>query len=258
LCAIFTEERDDIRRTSFGKEALLNTRELQRSMYELRDSSVAQRVTLAGIAAVLVALVRWLLLGNGIHTAGRWFGWTWQAGDPVRRICIATALSIYYVRILFTEFVFLKRGVSWTEVFTIVPWMFCIYILLAAAGGLNTHAMGITGGSGVALFVAGSWMNSWSEYTRHVWKERPGNRGRLYTGGLFRFSRHPNYLGDLTSFSGLCLISEAWVTALIPLTMLAGFVLVSIPVLDSHLGERYGSEFKEYAKRTSKLIPFVY
>jgi steroid 5-alpha reductase family enzyme len=76
-------------------------------------------------------------------------------------------------------------------------------------------------------------MNSWSEYTRHVWKERPENRGRLYTGSLFRFSRHPNYLGDLTSFSGLCLISGAWVTALIQLMMLAGFVFVNIPVLDS-------------------------
>lgn len=40
--------------------------------------------------------------------------------------------------------------------------------------------------------------------------------------------------------------------------MLAGFVFVNIPVLDSHLGERYGPEFEEYASRTSKLIPFVY
>jgi len=192
-----------------GKETLLNTRELQRSMYELRGPSGAQRLALAGFAAVWVALVWCLLFGAGIHTAGRWFGWTWEPGDLVRRICIATALTIYYVRILFTEFVFLKRGVSWTEVFTIVPWMFCVYILLAAAGGLNARALGVTGGSGVVLFVAGSWMNSWSEYTRHVWKERPENRGRLYTGSLFRFSRHPNYLGDLTSFSGLCLISGA-------------------------------------------------
>ncbi len=236
----------------------MNVHELQHSMYELRGPYRAQRLALAGFGAVWVALVWWLLFGAGIHTAGRWFGWTWEPGDLVRRICIATALTIYYVRILFTEFVFLKRGMSWSEAFTIVPWMLCIYILLAATGGRNAGTLGVSGGSGVVLFVAGSWMNSWSEYRRHAWKERPESRGRLYTGSLFRFSRHPNYLGDLTSFSGLCLISGAWVTAVIPLMMLAGFVFVNIPVLDSHLRERYGAEFGEYASRTRKLIPFVY
>jgi protein-S-isoprenylcysteine O-methyltransferase Ste14 len=54
------------------------------------------------------------------------------------------------------------------------------------------------------------------------------------------------------------MISGAWVTALIPLAMLAGFVFANIPALDSHLRERYGAEFDAYARRTKKLIPFVY
>ena len=101
-------------------------------------------------------------------------------------------------------------------------------------------------------------MNSYSEYARHVWKRQPENRGHLCTEGLFRYSRHPNYLGDLISFSGLCLISGAWVTAAVPLLMLCGFVFVNIPVLDSHLHDRYGDAFDEYARRTRKLVPFVY
>jgi steroid 5-alpha reductase family enzyme len=101
-------------------------------------------------------------------------------------------------------------------------------------------------------------MNSYAEYARSVWKQRPENRGRLYTAGLFQYSRHPNYLGDLLSFSGLCMISGAWVTAVIPLLMLAGFVFVNIPVLDGHLREHYSSAFDEYARHTRKLIPFVY
>ena len=101
-------------------------------------------------------------------------------------------------------------------------------------------------------------MNSYAEYARHVWKQWPQNHGQLYTQGLFRFSRHPNYLGDLISFTGLCLISRAWVTALVPVLMLAGFVFVNIPVLDSHLHDHYGSAFDAYASRTPKLIPYVY
>jgi protein-S-isoprenylcysteine O-methyltransferase Ste14 len=47
-------------------------------------------------------------------------------------------------------------------------------------------------------------------------------------------------------------------TAVIPLLMLLGFVFVNVPVLDAHLHDHYGAEFDEYARRTRKLIPFLY
>ncbi len=81
-------------------------------MYELRDPSRAPRLTLAGLAGVSVMLAWWLLLGPGLKIAGTRFGWIGKPGDEIRRICLATGFSIYYIRILFTEFVFLKRGVS--------------------------------------------------------------------------------------------------------------------------------------------------
>ena len=89
-------------------------------------------------------------------------------------------------------------------------------------------------------------------------EQRPENRCRLYTLGLFRYSRHPNYLGDLVSFSGLCLVAGSAITAVIPALMLAGFVFVNIPVLDAHLHTKYGTAFEEYARQTRKLIPFLY
>jgi protein-S-isoprenylcysteine O-methyltransferase Ste14 len=226
--------------------------------YELRDSSMAQRMVLAGIVGGFVAAAWWMLLGSGIGIAGEWFGRIWTPGDPSRRDCLAVALSIYYIRLLFTEFVFLKRGVIWSEALTVAAWISCIYLLLTISGGTNSRVMGVATGVGVSLFVVGSWMNSYAEYTRHMWKRQPENRKRLYTLGLFRYSRHPNYLGDLISFSGLCLISGSWITVIIPAIMLVGFVFASIPMLDSHLRERYGLEFEEYARRTRKLIPFVY
>lgn len=236
----------------------MRKRELQRSMYELRGACVAQRITLAALAGAWIVFAWWLLLGGGIETAREWFGWIGRPGNELRRVLLAAGFSIYYVRVLFTVFVFLKRGVSWSEAFTIAGWLLCIVMLLGIAGGTNSSAVGQIDVFGAVLFVVGSWMNSYSEYARHVWKQQPENRGHLYTEGLFRYSRHPNYLGDLISFSGLCLISGAWVTAAVPLLMLCGFVFVNIPVLDSHLHDRYGDAFDEYARRTRKLIPFVY
>jgi protein-S-isoprenylcysteine O-methyltransferase Ste14 len=236
----------------------MNTRELQRSMYELEEPSQLQRLTLAVFLFLWVVLAWWVLFGGGVSTLYHWFGGTAELADPIRRMCLAVALSVYFVRILFTEFVFLKRGIAWSEVFTIAPWTLIIYLLLALAGGANQDPFQLAGVLGIFLFVIGSWANSYSEYSRYRWKQQPSNQGHLYTLRLFRYSRHPNYFGDLLSFTGLCLISGNWLTAIVPVLMLAGFVFVNIPVLDSHLRDKYGVEFVQYAERTRKLIPFIY
>lgn len=236
----------------------MDRRELQRSIYEVHGPCIAQRITLAAFVAAWVVVAWWLLTGGGIETVGSWFGFAWRARGFTRQVLPGAAFSIYFVRILFTEFVFLKRGVSWSEVFTIALWVLAIYVFLAMVGGRDASGFGAAGGMGVLLFIVGSWMNSYADYARNEWKQRVENRGRLYTLGLFRYSRHPNYLGDLISFSGLCLMAGAWITAVIPALMLAGFVFANIPVLDAHLRVRYGAEFDAYAERTAKLIPFVY
>lgn len=236
----------------------MNTRDLQQSMYERTGSSVPQRLVLSAICGMWIVLAWWLLAAGGLGMLGTWVGRPVLPGDEWRRFCIAGAFSIYYVRILFTQFVFLKRAVGWSEVFSIAPWLLFIILLVGIAGGRNPVRLGAAAWFGVALFVIGSWINSWAEFTRHRWKLRPQNRGKLYTDGLFRYTRHPNYFGDLVSFSGICLISGAWVTVLIPMVMLAGFVFVNVPVLDGHLHDHYGQAFDDYARRTRKLIPFVY
>lgn len=231
---------------------------LQQNMYELRDPSTAQRFTLVALIGACAVLAWWLLWGGGIAAAGACFGWSWKSGDALRRAFLAVALSIYFIRLLFTQFVFLKRGISWAEVFTIAPWVLFIYLLLAIMGGTNPATLGLAGAVGTILFLLGSWVNSYAEYQRNAWKQQAENRGKLYTLGLFRYTRHPNYFGDLLSFSGLCLIAGRWVTAIIPALMLSGFVFVNVPALDAHLGDRYGIAFEEYARKTRKLIPFLY
>ncbi len=230
----------------------------RKDIYAVRGSCVAHRTFLTVAIGLCVAVAWWLLLGGGIPAIGASVGWTWSLGSEARRLCLAIALSIYFVRLLFTQFVFLRRAVSWSETGMIAPWILCIYLLLSFAGGTNPNPPGTASAAGVLLFLMGSWMNSHAEYARHNWKQLAENRGRLYTLGLFRYSRHPNYLGDLISFSGLCLIAGRWITVVVPLMMLCGFVFANIPMLDAHLHDHYGAAFDEYAGRTRKLIPFVY
>lgn len=236
----------------------MRTKSNRRDIYAVYGSSTPQRMAMTATIAACVALAWWLLLSRGLESVSGWLGRSWSPGDGPRRVCLAVMLSVYFVRLLFTQFVFLKRAVTWNEAAMIAPWVWFIYLLLSIAGGANPAPFGVAAAAGVVLFLLGSWMNSSAEYARHVWKQIPENHGRLYTLGLFRYSRHPNYLGDLLSFSGLSLVAGRWVTAVIPLIMLAGFIFANIPMLDAHLHDRYGAAFDEYAARTRKLIPFVY
>jgi len=226
--------------------------ERQRGMYELTGASMPQRSALAVLAGLVVLFAWWFVAGSGLGTLAVAIHHAARSGDPQRRLWLAV------VRILFTEFVFLRRGVSWNEVFMIAAWLLIIVLILGSAAGMNSAPLGASAWVAVGLFLFGSWMNSWAEFTRHRWKLRQENRGLLYTGGLFRYSRHPNYLGDVISFSGLCLFSGRWFTIVVPLLMLVGFVFVNIPMLDAHLHDHYGAAFDDYAAHTRKLIPFLY
>jgi steroid 5-alpha reductase family enzyme len=218
----------------------------------------AQRIALVCSVALWVVLTWWLLFYGGLGIIGASFGRAWSSGNILRRDCLGAAFAIYCIRLVFTTFVFLKRHITFGEVSVVSLWVLLIFMVMAIAGGTNPAPIGPTAILGIALFLFGSWMNSFSEYQRHRWKQQPGNRGKLYTHGLFHFSRHPNYLGDVILFSGLALIAGAWLTTIIPAIMLAGFVFANIPKLDAHLHDHYGDAFDEYARHTPKLIPFLY
>ena len=90
-------------------------------------------------------------------------------------------------------------------------------------------------------------------------KRRPENRGRLMTGGLFRYSRHPNYFGEMLVWWGLGLIAFAGSGALAafvgPLVLTVLLLKVSgVAMLDAHLAASKPG-YSDWAARTSALIP---
>ena len=89
-------------------------------------------------------------------------------------------------------------------------------------------------------------------------KKKIENKGRLYTKGLFKYSMHINYFGDIVLFTGLALIAHSFSLLFIPLVMALNFIFFIIPRLDKYLEKKYGDEFIEYAQRTKKFIPLVY
>jgi protein-S-isoprenylcysteine O-methyltransferase Ste14 len=205
-----------------------------------------------------VGFVAWLLIGGGLEGVQAWWGKDWPLALAARRWLLLGCALVYFLRVVVTAFYLLKRKMGWGEGVLIGVWIAAIHILFASLGGADPHALGPMDLAAMLLYVFGSFLNTGSELQRKWWKERPENKGRLYTGGLFHYSQHINYFGDELLFTGYALITGSAWALLVPLLMLAGFVFFNIPELDKHLRAHYGAEFEEYARRTRRFVPFVY
>ena len=218
-------------------------------MYGSYAPSKAQKHLLTAMHFVALVLAAWLIFG---------FGENWRGQGEARRFLMLACLFIYFVRLRLTTYVFIKRTMEWGEVVIISFWILIFSVFYAAPVRHSSWSFDWVDAVGIFLFVAGSFLNSYSEYQRMKWKNRPENKGHLYQAGLFRYSRHINYFGDVVSFTGISIISRSWFTAWIPVAMLLGFVIVNVPMLDKYLAEKYALEWPEYASRTKRFVPFVY
>jgi steroid 5-alpha reductase family enzyme len=87
----------------------------------------------------------------------------------------------------------------------------------------------------------------------------PGHRGQVATVGLWRWVRHPNYLGEITFWWGLWLFGLAgdprwWWSAVGPLAMVVLFVFASVPLMDRRsLARRPG--YAEHMRAVPALLP---
>lgn len=228
------------------------------AIYRDKSPSLRSKATLACTHLLIVAIVVWLLLGNGISILERLFGATVRLAPEVRRETLVIAAALYFFRTLATIFIFMKRRMPWSEVATIALWVFAIDLLFAYFGGRNEAPFGGMGIAGAAFILAGSAINTVSELQRHVWKQRPENSGHLYTGGLFGFARHINYFGDEVLFTGWALMTGQAALLAVPAIMACGFVFINIPAQDRYLEARYGDEYRSFARKVKRFIPYVY
>lgn len=80
----------------------------------------------------------------------------------------------------------------------------------------------------------------------------------LVTRGPYQYLRHPSYTGVLLAFVGLGLALGNWLALAALLVPIVTALLVRIRVEERALSERFGDAWGEHAKRTWRLVPFVW
>ena len=115
---------------------------------------------------------------------------------------------------------------------------------------LDVLALVITAGAILVELVADEQMRAFA---------RSKERGAIMDRGLWAWSRHPNYFGELGFWWGLWLFGIAaapgwWWTIVGPLAMTAMFLFASIPMLDERSAERRPG-YAEHMRRVSALLP---
>ena len=113
---------------------------------------------------------------------------------------------------------------------------------------------------GVVVWLVGFVFESVGDYQLTRFLKDPSNYGHVLQTGLWKYSRHPNYFGEITQWWGIWLMALStpggWLTVLGPLTITFLITKVSgIPMLEAK--QMQNPAFREYAARTPVLIPWL-
>jgi len=146
---------------------------------------------------------------------------------------------------------------------TLVVWIVMLpFSLFLTSSSVKTSL--ITSVSGIVLFAAGLLIEGVSDQQKFSYKNDTANEGHWMDQGLWKFSRHPNYFGEILLWWGLFIIVTPqlkgfeWLTILGPVTITLFLLFVSgIPLLEKSAEKKYGNnpDYKNYRESTSLLIP---
>ncbi|PVH97330.1 hypothetical protein DM02DRAFT_616545 [Periconia macrospinosa] len=114
--------------------------------------------------------------------------------------------------------------------------------------------------AGGALYVTGILTELVAEVQRKRFKADPKNKGKVYSGGLWRFARHINYGGYSIWRAGYALAGGGWgLGALVGAFFFWDFSSRAVPILTEYCQKRYGQAWEDFEKQTPyRLIPGIY
>lgn len=154
----------------------------------------------------------------------------------------------------------------------LVPWtiqglwvfltMIVVLVINSQAG--SAPEMGAWDVVGLSIWLLGFGVEVIADNQKSAFNKDPDNQGKWIDSGLWSYSRHPNYLGEILLWTGIAcfgvpcftgLERVAWISPVFVFLLLTK--LSGIPILDKRALEKWGDdeEYQTYRKNTPALLP---
>ena len=122
-----------------------------------------------------------------------------------------------------------------------------------------SSGFGVIAWIGVTLWAIGNIGTIVSDYQLARWRADPANEGKTARGGLWGWSRHPNYFFEWVNWCGNALVAttapQGWIAWIVPAGLLfLLFRVTGIPATEAE-ALRSRTDYAEYQRTTSAFVP---
>ncbi len=118
---------------------------------------------------------------------------------------------------------------------------------------------------GIIIWLIGLVIEAVADNQKASFTQKAANRDKWIETGLWKYSRHPNYLGEMMVWIGICLYALSYLTGWSAVVSLASPLWISglllfvtgIPTTEASADKKWGklSAYQDYKKRVSVLVP---
>lgn len=195
-----------------------------------------------------------------------------------RHLLITALITLWAVRLATFVYLRYKKGadpryVTWQDqkgtaaVLFALAWIFMLnggFGIIMSLPSFAVNSSSIPGLNlldllGTLIWLKGFYWESVSDYQLFSFMKNPANKGKIMDQGLWQYSRHPNYFGEITMWWGVYLIALSvyygWLTIIAPIAITITMCFVTgIPMNEKPM--EHNPEYQAYKKRTSALIPW--
>jgi steroid 5-alpha reductase family enzyme len=141
---------------------------------------------------------------------------------------------------------------------------FTLAAALAAITTTTRKELDLLAAIGFVVWVFGFAFEVTADMQKSRFRADPNNKGKFIHTGLWAWSRHPNYFGEIVLWVGVAIIALPvlrgwqWVTLISPVFVALLITRISgVPLLEKQADERWGGqeEYEAYKERTPVLVP---
>lgn len=211
--------------------------------------------------------------------------WAGSQSEPpsLRELIISVLVVIWSLRLSFFLYFRIHRTgkdgrfdqLKTSPIRFLVPWTLqglWVFLTMVVVIVINSQAdsappLGVWDAVGLFVWVLGFGIETIADQQKTAFNTEPTNQGKWIESGLWSYSRHPNYLGEILLWTGIAFFGiscftglerVAWISPIfiyILLTKVSG-----TPILDKRALEKWGDNplYQKYRENTPALIPRLF